>query len=156
MDVFSSYYIRKYKALEEQIKRLQLENKLLEQLSAGTMSDRPEETSGSSGTSVSTSSGTGRPQPPQPPPPSPFNPDINNDNTVDGGDLGAILARWENPYGGAELGNLLANWNNPSNPSDPENPEEPSNPPSSPTYQKYNIRGTSTKDIDSLRKNIIL
>jgi hypothetical protein len=98
MDAFSSYYIRKYKALEEQIKRLQAENKLLEELSAGTMSDRPEQTSGSAGTSVSTS--TGRPP-------------------------------------------------------DPTEPEEPSDPPNPPFFPIDNTRGTSTKDIATLRKGIV-
>jgi len=167
MDTFSSYYIRKYKALEEQIKRLQFENKLLEELSAGTMSGRPEQTSGSSVTSVSTSSGSGIPRPPQPPPPSPFNPDLNRDNTVDGADLGAFLANWDNPYGGADLGVMLANWGqnpNPTDPTEPEEPEEPSNPTNPPTtqpdsrgfYPGDNVRGTSTKDIVTLRRSIEL
>jgi len=100
MDTFSSYYIRKYKALEEQIKRLQVENKLLEELSAGTMSDRPEQTSGSAGTSVSTSSRSGRPP-------------------------------------------------------DPTELEEPSNPPNPSFFPIDNTRGTSTKDIATLRKGIV-
>lgn len=164
MDTFSSYYIKKYNKLSEEIKRLRHENKLLEDISASTMTGRPDQTSGSfGGTSVSTSSGSGVPQPP------PFNPDINNDNIVDGGDLGIFLATWGNPYGGAELGNMLANWGqNPSNPSEPEDPEDPEDPgqpggPSNPTnpqdptgfYPGDNVRGTSSKDIATLRRQIV-
>lgn len=166
MDTFSTYYIKKYNTLAEEIKRLQYENKLLEDISAGTMVGRPDQTSGSfGGSSISTTSGSGVSQPPQP---TPFNADINNDNVVDGADLGAFLANWNNPYGGAELGNLLAYWDNPSNPSEPEDPEDPEDPgqpgqPSNPTnpqdprgfYPGDNVRGTSTKDIATLRRNII-
>jgi hypothetical protein len=169
MDTFSTYYIKKYNTLAEELKRLQYENKLLEDITSSMIPSRPDQLSVSQGapggSSISTSSGSGT-NPPKPPV---FNPDINNDNVVDGADLGAFLANWNNPYGGAELGNLLAHWGqNPSNPSEPEDPDDPEDPedpgqPSNPTnpqdprgfYPGDNVRGTSTKDIATLRRSII-
>ena len=36
--------------------------------------------------------------------------DLNNDNNIDGADLGLMLALWNNPYDGADMGLLLSAW----------------------------------------------
>jgi hypothetical protein len=153
MNIQSLYYIKKYNDLIEQINRLKHENSLLEGLASGTLSSSQRDTTTSS--STTTTSAPTSPNPPSPPIPSPpFNTDINADGVVDGGDLGAVLAGWNNPYDGANLGSILAQWGtNPSNPSNPSEPEEPSNPQNPPTQTPYDFnrpRGTSVKDIASL------
>jgi hypothetical protein len=152
MDTQSLYYIKKYNNLIEQINRLKHENNLLEGLASGSMTGLDRDTTSSSTT---TTTSPNPPNPPIPPIPSPpFNTDINADGVVDGGDLGAILAGWNNPYDGANLGSILAQWGtNPSNPSNPSEPEEPSNPQNPPTQTYYDFnrpRGTSIRDIASL------
>jgi hypothetical protein len=151
MDAHSLYYIKKYNDLKEQINKLKHENNLLEGLASGTLSGSQRDTTTSS--STTTTSAPTAPNPPSPPIPSPpFNTDINGDGIVDGGDLGAILAGWNNPYEGANLGSILAQWNTNPNPTEPETPTNPTNPtnPTTPSYKEKGMRGTSTKDIATL------
>ena len=155
MDTQSLYYIKKYNNLIEQINRLKHENNLLEGLASGTLSDPQRDTTTSDSSSSTSSSNPTLPNPPTTPPnPPPFNPDITGDATVDGADLGAILANWGTPYGGAELGSLLSNWSNPNptdpDPTDPDSPGGPANPPPQTYYDLNRPRGTSIRDIASL------
>jgi hypothetical protein len=161
MDTQSLYYIKKYNNLIEQINRLKHENNLLEGLASGTLSDPQRDTTTSASSSSTSSSNPTLPNPPSTPPnPPPFNPDITGDATVDGADLGAILAYWGNPYGGSELGSVLSYWGqnpNPTDPdptdpdpTDPDSPGGPANPPPQTYYDFNRPRGTSIRDIASL------
>jgi hypothetical protein len=156
MDTQSLYYIKKYNNLIEQINRLKHENNLLEGLASGTLSDPQRDTTTSASSSSTSSSNPTLPNPPSTPPnPPPFNPDITGDTTVDGADLGAILANWGTPYGGAELGSMLSYWGqnpNPTDPdpTDPDSPGGPANPPPQTYYDLNRPRGTSIRDIASL------